>query len=138
MEPTPAAAPPPPSAAALAIIRLALLLGVLAFGAATTYIVNRGEWRPPRADSLNTLRTVGIVLWVLAIVGVAFLRFRGTRIARRAGAAAPSIIGWAIGEAIALFGGVHYFLTAQPAWYLNGVLFLVATFVMFPIRRTGR
>ena len=127
---------PPPSPAALAVIRLALLLGVLAFGAATTFIVRRGDWRPSAPDALDSLWIVGIVLWVTAILAVAYLRFRGTRLAGRAGAATPAIIGWAIGEAVAIFGGVHYFLSGRPAWYLNGVLFLVATFVVFPLRRT--
>ena len=134
---TPAAAEvPPPSPAALAVIRLALLLGVLAFGAATTFLVRRGGLRPSPADTLETLRTVGIVLWIIAIAAVVFLRLRGTRLAGRAGPAAAAIIGWAIGEAVALFGGVHYFLSGRPSWYLNGVLFLVATFVVFPLRRT--
>ena len=118
------------------MIRLALLLGVLAFGATTTFIVRRGEWRPSASDALDSLRIVGVGLWVTAILAVAFLRFRGTRIAGRAGTATPAIIGWAIGEAVAIFGGVHYFLSGQPAWYANGVLFLVATFVVFPLRRT--
>ena len=133
--PSSPAVPPPPSPVALAVIRLALLLGVLAFGAATTFIVRQGDWRPSPPGSLDTLRIIGIVLWVMAIAGVVFLRLRGTRLAGRAGAATTAIIGWAIGEAVALFGGVQYFLSGQPAWYLNGVLFLVATFVVFPLRR---
>ena len=127
---------PPPSPVALAVIRLALLLGVLAFGAATTFLVRRGGLRPSPADTLELLRTVGIVLWIVAIAGVVLLRVRGTRLAGRAGPATAAIIGWAIGEAVAIFGGVHYFLSGQPVWYLNGVLFLVATFVVFPLRRS--
>ena len=130
-----ATAPPPPSAAALAVIRLALLLGVLTFGAMTTFILRRGDPRPPAGDALETMRIVGIVLWVIAVVAVALLRLRGTRIAGRMGTASPAILGWTIGEAVAIFGGVHYFLSGSPSWYLNGVLFLVATFVIFPLRR---
>ena len=126
---------PPPSPAALAVIRLALLLGVLTFGAMTTFIIRRAEPRPSPAETLETMKIVGIVLWVLAVLAVAFLRFRGTRIAGRMGAASPAIIGWSIGEAVAIFGGVHYFMSGRPPWYLNGVLFLVATFVIFPLHR---
>ena len=133
--PEPAAAPPPPSTAALAVIRLALLLGVLTFGAMTTFILRRGDPRPPAGDTLDTLRIVGIVLWVIAVLAVVFLRFRGTRIAGRMGSATPAILGWTIGEAVAIFGGVYYFMSGRPSWYLNGVLFLVATFVIFPLRR---
>lgn len=129
---------PPPSPAALAVIRLALLLGVLAFGAATTFLVRRGGLRPSPSDTLEMLRMVGIALWIAGIVGVVLLRVRGTRFAGRAGPATAAIAGWAIGEAIAIFGGVHYFLSGQPVWYLNGVLFLVATFVVFPLRRSHR
>lgn len=135
--PAPAApsAPPPPSTAALAVIRLALLLGVLTFGAMTTFILRRGDPRPPAGDALDTLRIVGIVLWAIAVLAVAFLRLRGTRIAGRMGSATPAILGWTVGEAVAIFGGVYYFLSGRPSWYLNGVLFLVATFVIFPLRR---
>ena len=131
----PLRSPAPPSIAALALIRIALLFGVLMFGATTLYIQRRGTFVAAPADSLETLRTVGIVLWLLAIGAVVFLRLRGTRIAGRPEDSSGSIIGWAIGEAVALFGGVHYFLSGRPEWYLNGVLFLVATFVIFPIRR---
>jgi hypothetical protein len=45
------------------------------------------------------------------------------------------VIGWAAGELAALAGGVHYFLTNDPQWYGTGVLVLVASYVVLPIRR---
>jgi len=130
--------PPPASLAALAIIRVALLLGVLLFGAGTLFIQRRGGWSPAPAESLETLGLVGTGLWVVAIIGVIVLRVRGLGGRARAGAGDASIIGWAVGEGVALFGGVYYLLSGRPAWYINGLLFLVATFVIFPIGRVRR
>ena len=100
------------------------------------FIRRRGAWSPAPAESLESLRLVGIGLWALAVTAVIVLRLRG--LGRSRGGAEPSIIGWAIGEAVALFGGVHYFLSGRPSWYINGVVFLVATFVIFPIARVRK
>lgn len=123
----------PPSLVALAAIRVALLLGVLLFGAITMFLHRRGLWAPASVESLETLRLIGIGTWAFAVIGVIVLRARGLGSSVETGAE-PSIIGWAIGEAVAMFGAVQYFLSGRPAWYINGVLFLLATFVIFPIR----
>lgn len=127
-----------PPVVALAIIRIALLVGVLLFGAAILFILRRGTWVPAPAESLETLRMIGIGLWAVAIVAVIALRARG--LGRRAGPGGsdPRIIGWAIGEAVALFGGVYYLLSGRHTWYILGLMFLVMTFLLFPIARMRR
>ena len=36
------------------------------------------------------------------------------------------------GETLALLGGVIFFLTSMPTWYIAGVIVLTTTFVAFP------
>ena len=132
---TTGSSPPPPSLLALAIIRIALLLGVLLLGATILFIQRRGTWSAAPAESLETLRMIGTGLWIVAIIAVIWLRLRGTGRASRSSGRDASIIGWAIGEAVALFGGVYYLMSGRHTWYIYGLLFLVLTFVIFPIAR---
>jgi hypothetical protein len=39
---------------------------------------------------------------------------------------------WALGETLALLGGVIFFLTSMSGWYIAGVIALTLTFVAFP------
>jgi hypothetical protein len=43
-----------------------------------------------------------------------------------------AILAWSLGETVALFGGVVFFLTATPGWYVAGVVALALAFVAFP------
>jgi hypothetical protein len=45
-----------------------------------------------------------------------------------------SIGAWALGEMVALLGGVVWMITGSPAWYFPGLVFLVLTFLVFPAR----
>jgi hypothetical protein len=45
------------------------------------------------------------------------------------------IIGWALGEAAALSGGVHYFMTNDTSRYIVGVMVMLLIFMLLPLRR---
>jgi hypothetical protein len=40
-----------------------------------------------------------------------------------------------MGEGVALAGGVYYFITNDPRYYVTGILVLLASFMLFPIKR---
>jgi hypothetical protein len=127
----PSAAPP---ASTLAVIRIALLGGVLMFGA-VTYMVQRGDtWQAAGPDLLGTLRVALLATWVVAVVLLLVLRARLTRLTEVAGRSVL-IIAWAVGEGAALFGGVYYFLSGNPEWFIIGLFVMLASFILFPIRR---
>ncbi len=117
-------------------IRLAMLGGVLMFGAVSWVLHRTPGWAPPAGVNLDALATVARVLWALVVGGCAFLWFRA-RSADAAGASSLAIAAWALGEVVALFGGVVYFLTGIAWWYLAGVVFLALAFTAFPARRLG-
>jgi hypothetical protein len=125
----------PPPASSLAVVRIALLVGVLMFGAVTYYVQRGVSWEPAAPDVLNTLHTVMLAVLVLAVVLLLVLR---SRLGRRslAGERTMLVMAWAIGESAALFGGVYYFLSGNAQWFIIGLFVMLASFILFPIRRT--
>ena len=116
----------------LPAIRLAMLGGVLLFGGVSWFLTHAPDWTAPEPGVAGQLIGLARVVWV--IVGVAltilFLRFRDSTNAARASSVA--ILSWALGETLALLGGVVFFLTANAGWYIAGVIALTLTFVAFP------
>jgi hypothetical protein len=121
-------------AAALALIRISLLLGVLLFGAVTWFIHRDATRQPSDPELVAALRRAMLAAWGLAIVALLALR---PRIGRLTGGAHRSllVIAWAIGEAAALFGGVHYFLSGDARSFLGGLIVMLGAFLLYPVRR---
>ena len=124
-----------PSTRTLGIIRIALLVGVLAFGGAIWLIQARAGWLPSMAPHDRTLRHVLMAAWSIGILGVlaCFLALQAPANSGRVATFAVS--GWALGELPALAGGVHFLLTGDRQWYVWGVGAMMLTYFVFPIRR---
>jgi hypothetical protein len=126
---------PPVTPAQLALIRIALLTGVLTFGAVTWFLHRGGGWTPADPARVRVLlRTPGLILWALVIAAVAFLRVRWSRLADDSARAATSIIAWAAAESVALFGAAYYLLSGDPRWYTAGLFLLLVSFMLFRSR----
>ena len=111
-------------------IRFAMLVGVLLFGGVVLFVRRAGTAPALPEASQSMLLLMGRFLWALAIVGCLVLYQRvGHASAPRA--SQLHIIGWALGESVALFGAVIWFLTGTPSWYVPGLTFLVLTFLVF-------
>ena len=122
--------------AALAVVRIALLTGVLLFGA-VTWLMRRD--RPAAMPPGMTPQVLDLIMqgaWIASLVGIVtvFVLHRRARTADRL--ASLSIAGWALGELPAIAGGVRYFLTGDSRWYVWGVGALLLTYVIFPVPRT--
>jgi hypothetical protein len=116
----------------LPAIRLAMMGGVLLFGGVSWFLTQSPDWTAPEPGIADQLTRVARIAWI--VVGVAlvvmFMKFRDpTDVAR---ASSVAILAWALGETLALLGGVVYFLTSMPGWYVAGVVALTLTFVAFP------
>lgn len=115
-------------------IRLAMLGGVLLFGAVCFMLQRTPDWSPSPEVDIAALRLVARVLWAAAVVGVVGLVLRARTVTRASQASTLGILGWALGEMVALYGGVVYFLTGLATWYVGGVVFLALTFLLLPGR----
>ncbi|HEX6048412.1 MAG TPA: hypothetical protein VFZ21_04065 [Gemmatimonadaceae bacterium] len=117
----------------LGIIRIALLVGVLAFGAVVWFLRRSDE--APFAVDPRGLRLAGQAVWAAATLGTLGLFLAAARVSpeRRA---TLSVIAWALGESTAIYGGLFWMLLGDPQWYLYGVACLVLTYLIFPIRGT--
>lgn len=134
--PTPydAAGRPGPSHAVMQIVRLALV--------AAPVIVAVLFWQLRRAadaeisPAANQMYIGAIFLWLLGLSALAAFRSQLRRAESDAVRATTLLMAWAVGEGVALFGAVDYFLTGGWSWYVAGLALLVAdAFILFPIRR---
>ena len=117
----------------LALIRIALLVGVLVFGGIVWYLQRSGDLTysvDPRG-----LRVAGQAVWGLMTLGTLGL-FLGAGRATPERRAAFSVIAWALGEATAIYGGLFWMMLGDSQWYLYGVACLLLTYFIFPIRNT--
>ena len=117
----------------LGLIRIALLVGVLAFGGIVWYLRRTGD--ASYAVDPRGLRVAGQAIWGLTTLGtlVLFLSAGRATPERRA---TFSVMAWALGEATAIYGGLFWMLLGNPQWYLYGVACLLLTYFIFPIRLT--
>jgi len=123
----------------LALIRAALLAGVLLFGAVCWLSIRQrggGPMHEGSADAFSSLRFVVPLLCVVALGVAVAMR---SMIARERDAAKKSsqrVVAWASGEGAALVGGFHYMQVGDPKLYVLGVVAMLATFIIVPLRET--
>ncbi len=117
----------------LSIIRVAMLAGVVILGAVALYISKGGIVDPLAEDVLAALRMAFIA--VLAGTAIAMFFFRKQRLALGPDddPTTLNIVGWAIGEATALFGAVILLLSGEITYFLVGVVMMLVSFVFFPV-----
>jgi len=117
----------------LGLIRIALLVGVLAFGGIVWYLRRTGD--ASYAINPRALRVAGQAIWGLMTLGTLGLFVAAGRASpeRRA---TFSVIAWALGESTAIYGGLFWMLLGDSQWYLYGVACLLLTYFIFPIRFT--
>lgn len=113
-------------------IRLAMMGGVLLFGGVSWFLTRTPDWVPLERGVADQLTGIARIAWgaVGVALAVLFLKFRDYTNAARAGSVA--VLSWALGETLALLGGVIFFLTSAAGWYIAGVIALTLTFVAFP------
>jgi hypothetical protein len=123
----------PESPAALAVVRLGILGGVLALGGVAWHLTRQPGWSPASVDR-DAFFYAGLVVWAAATAGLLLLRSRWQRETEPARRTPLMIVGWALGEVPAVWGGVQYLLTGDPQRYFTGLMFLVMAFLLLPVR----
>jgi len=117
----------------LTLIRASFVMGVAMF-AVVTFFLHKQNGLPqgPPPDTLIYLPIVSIAVGLLSMFPLRTMWARETDPTKRL---TLSFIGWAIGEAAALSGCVYYFFTDDPRFAIAGIFVLLATLMLFPIRR---
>ncbi len=115
-----------------------VLLGLTLFFGLTVWIWHSfGAAAPEPRPIVNKLRVVGIMTWLYALVQLLDIRFWRSATARKRREAMgipDSLIAWLFGQMLAWFGIIYYAFTEDARWYLAGLVVLVVTFVVFPVR----
>ena len=122
-----------PTTAQLSLIRMAMLGGVLLFGAIAWWARRNDPAPAATAAMRNILGVAPLALGIVALSTVVLLRRALARETDPARQATLRIIGWATGETAALAGGVGYFLTGDASTYFIGLAVLMFTFVGLPV-----
>ena len=119
----------------LRIIRLALLSGLLLFGAVVWYLTASGSFTAPMDAEAFFPMQIAFVALLGGAGGALFVVHQRWKAATApAQKASFSIIGWALGEAPALFGGVLMLLTSgNVLYYLCGLILFIIAWLLFPI-----
>ncbi len=125
----------PPPRQTLNVIRIALLSGVLVFGAVAYGVRNGGTAPTIDRDGAHTMRLVGMAVWAAALAGLIGMRLVFREKIERGRDTQLPIVAWALAEGPALFGGTFFLLTGDWTIYLCGVVGLLAAFALFPVPR---
>ena len=115
----------------LKVIRLALLAGVVIFGFAIAYLSRTGALQPD-PDVAGVLRLAFLPLALGSVVGMMAVRSAQSR-AEPDRKGALAIIGWALGEGVALFGGVAWLVAGEMMLYLTGLGLMIVALLLVPV-----
>jgi hypothetical protein len=118
----------------LGIIRMSFLAGVLLFGAVVWFLHRQPGYVVD--GSMEPLRPVMPFVLLTFIAAIVAVRVYLSRITDELQLNNFRLIGWAIGEAAALCGGVFYFNTNDPRFFIMGLFVQLASFVVVPLRRS--
>ena len=118
----------------LAVVRAAMLAGVLLFGAVSWW-TRRTAMSPRTVDPefAEVLATLPLAGGIVALIAVVLLRRALSAAPDPANQGSLRVIGWATGEMAAMAGAVGYFLSGNVTSYLIGLAVLVFTFIAMPL-----
>lgn len=114
-----------------ALLGLTLFVALLVWVAFSMGVIPRGT------HLVTKLRALGVMTWLYAVVQIIDMKIWHSRFARRRRATSripESLEGWLLGQMIAWFGIVYYALTDDARWFAAGLVLLLLSFVVFPIR----
>jgi hypothetical protein len=114
-----------------------VILGVTLFVALLVWVCFSVGLIPQGTHLVRKLRVVGGMTWIYALVQILDTKIWRSRFAqrRRALSRIPEVLeGWLFGQMLAWFGIAYYALTDDARWFVAGLVFLLLSFRVFPIR----
>lgn len=113
------------------ILGTTLFVGLLIWVCFTVGLIPQGM------HLIDKLRVLGVTTWLYALVQILDMKIWHSRFAqrRRAASRIPEVLeGWLLAQMLASFGVVYYALTDDARWFAAGIIMLLLSFVVFPIR----
>lgn len=117
----------------LAIVRVAMLGGIVILGAVAIFLTKSGQVQPMADEILAPLRIAFVAILGIVVVTMFFFRKKRRALTPEDDPTTVNIIGWALGEAMAMFGAVILFLSGDLSYFFAGVVIMLVAFVFFPI-----
>ena len=124
------------AASRLPVIR-SVILGTTLFVALLVWVAFSVGLIPQGTHLIDKLRVLGVTTWLYALVQLIDMKLWHSRFAqrRRAASRIPEVVeGWLLAQMLSSFGVVYYALTDDARWLAAGILMLLLSFVVFPIR----
>ncbi len=120
-----------PNPVVVPILRIAMLLGAALLGGVVGIVRSQsGATGAPEIARALTLAGRGVL--GVALVACLFLAVRVRSERDPAHVLTLSIIGWALAEAVAIFGAVYWYLLGTSQWYFAGLGFLALVLLLLP------
>ena len=114
-----------------------VILGTTLFVALLVWVAFSVGFLPHGTHLIDKLRVLGVTTWLYALVQLIDMKIWHSRFAlrRRAASRIPEVVeGWLLAQMLSSFGVVYYALTDDPRWFVGGIVMLLLSFVVFPIR----
>ena len=116
----------------LRMIQMSFPLGILLFGGTILLLKRLGS--VPQMPDTPLTPFMPYALGAL-LAGTITWRFATAKVVSEEQRQTNNLIGWAIGEAAAILGSIHWMQTGEPRWYIVGLFVLLGALVLHPIRR---
>lgn len=114
-----------------------VLLGLTLFVGLLVWVSFSVGLLPQGTHLVQKLRVVGVMTWLYALVQIIDMKVWHSRFAqrRRASSRLPEVVeGWLFAQMLAWFGIAYYALTDDARWFVAGLVILLLSFAVFPIR----
>ncbi len=123
--------------ATMALVRVAMVIGTLAFGGIVWLLYRNGGTRADVTPArLRAYRDAAMIVWIVASIALGALALARQRVLDDARERTYTVLSWAVGELVAVAGAIFYLLSARPRFYTLGLLFFVVALLVSPLRRT--
>jgi hypothetical protein len=114
-----------------------VILGTTLFLALLVWVAFSVGLIPQGTHLIDKLQVLGVTTWVYALAQLVDMKIWHSRFAqrRRAASRVPEAVeGWLLAQMLSSFGVVYYALTDDVRWFVAGIVMLLLSFVVFPIR----
>jgi hypothetical protein len=103
------------------------------FGAVAIYVSKNSGSQLVARETIEALEYAYAAMLFVVAVAVYLLRRRRLLATESGTVFRLNIVGWALGESLALLGGVMLLVSGNVVYYLVGVVMMLVSFVFFPI-----